>query len=209
MHTPYHFNPDRVAYFEKAGWEAYYNRQWLRLLTYIVQLNREQFGMRWFDALRAARQIVQASVAFAPVDNNIPKAQEHLERYYAYAQRAVGLHTPPAILAQLEMDYWVIHRQLAVARAQDPSHANHEPMVQALVKLHAALFDAPMERLIESAEQRALAAITVDLITSRRSTDVAGDWQRIEQCLRQTYRAVSPGLTTAPTAPVAGSQPVV
>lgn len=209
MHTHYHFDPDRVAYYEKAGWQAYYDRQWLRLLTYIVQLNREQFAMRWFDALRAARQIVQASVAFAPVDNDIAKAQQHLERYYAFAQRAVGLHTAPAILAQLEMDYWVIHRRLAVARAQDPSQGNHEPMVQALVKLHAALFDAPLERILESAEQRALAAITVDLITSRRSTDVAGDWQRIEQHLRQAYRAVSPGLTTAPAAPVAGSQLVV
>lgn len=25
------FDPDRVAWFEKAGWEAYYDRRWLRV----------------------------------------------------------------------------------------------------------------------------------------------------------------------------------
>lgn len=207
MKTPYQFNPDRVAYFEKAGWEAYYDRKWLRLLSHIVQLNREQFAMSWPQALLAARHIVQASVAFAPVDNDIPKAQAHLARYYAYAQRSIGLRAPAAILAGLEMDYWIVHRRLAVARANDPSQENHAPMVQALIHLHAALFDATPERIRESAEQRALAALTVDLITSRRSTDVPGDWQRVEQYLQQAYRAVSPAAVMLPMAPAPGSLP--
>lgn len=208
MKTPYQFNPDRVAFFEKAGWEAYYDRQWLRLLSYIIRLNREQFGMTWPNALLAARQIVQASVAFAPVDNDIPKAQQHLERYYAYAQRAIGLRAPASILAGLEMDYWIVHRRLAVARAQDPSQENHAPMVQALIHLHAALFDASPEAIRTSAEQRALAALAVDLITSRRSADVPGDWQRVEHYLQQAYRALSPAAQSAATALAMGSRPV-
>lgn len=207
MKTSYQFNPDRVAYFEKAGWQAYYDRQWLRLLTYIVQLNREQFAMSWPKALLAARHIVQASVAFAPVDNDVPKAQSHLERYYAYAQGAVGLRTPAAILAGLEMDYWIVHRRLAVARARDPLQENHGPMVESLVRLHAALFPASPEQIRESAEQRALAALTVDLITSRRSTDVPGDWQRVEQYLQRSYRAVSSNPVMAPAVPVVGPRP--
>ena len=34
------FNPEKVAYYEKAGWEAYYDRQWLRCFRLLVQLNR-------------------------------------------------------------------------------------------------------------------------------------------------------------------------
>ena len=30
-------DPDRVAHFEKAGWEAYYDRKWLRVLRLMVQ----------------------------------------------------------------------------------------------------------------------------------------------------------------------------
>jgi hypothetical protein len=42
---PRRFDSDRVEYFEKAGWRAYYDRRWLRVLRLMVQLNREQFAM--------------------------------------------------------------------------------------------------------------------------------------------------------------------
>ena len=44
------FNPDRVAYFEQAGWEAYYDRNWPRTFWLLVGLNREQFRMGWWLA---------------------------------------------------------------------------------------------------------------------------------------------------------------
>ena len=67
-------DPDRVAYFEKAGWQAYYDRKWLRVLRLMVQLNREQFGMSLLTAIAAAVDVVRASLAFAPVDNDVPAA---------------------------------------------------------------------------------------------------------------------------------------
>ncbi len=38
------FAPDRVAYFEKAGWEAYYDRQWLRVLRLMVRATANSFA---------------------------------------------------------------------------------------------------------------------------------------------------------------------
>ncbi len=35
MAANFHFNPDKVAYYEKAGWQAYYNRNWTRSLLVV------------------------------------------------------------------------------------------------------------------------------------------------------------------------------
>jgi len=40
----------------------------------MVQINREQFGMSLPAAMAAALDIVRASRAFAPVDNDVPAA---------------------------------------------------------------------------------------------------------------------------------------
>jgi len=197
--APTDFDPDQVAYYEKAGWEAYYGRNWPRAFALLVQLNRAQFRMGWLDALAAALDTVRASIAFAPLEtSDVPKATQFIERFYARARRCLGLKADAATLARLEMDYWVVHRRLAIARAKDPHDGGIGPMIESLARLHAALFEVDEARVRASAEQRARAAEAVDLITSRRSTDGPGDWQRVEALLREAYRAI-----TAPAAPAA------
>jgi len=184
-------DPNRVAYFESAGWRAYYDRNWPRVFWLMVQLNREEFRMSLPTALAASVDIVRASIAFAPVDNDVPGATAHLRRFYDKARRSAGLGADAQTLAALEMDYWVVHRKLAQARKQAPDHTGDiEPMVASLARLHAALFDAPPEAIRRSAELRALAAVTVDRITGGYSTDVAVDWRQVEAYLLEAYRAV-------------------
>ncbi|HAJ34628.1 MAG TPA: hypothetical protein DCL15_02880 [Chloroflexi bacterium] len=187
------FAPDRIAYLEKAGWEAYYDRDWPRVLMLMVQMNRTQFCMSWLDATLAALDIVRAAAAFAPIDNDVAAATQHLTDFYAKARPAATLRTDPATLAALEMKYWVVHRELAMARQAAPHHdGDLTPMVAALENLHNALFDAPAAAIHRSAERRAQAAATVDRITGGYSDNVAADWQAIEQLLQEAYRAVSP-----------------
>lgn len=184
------FDPNRVAYYEKGGWEAYYNRQWGQVLALMVGLNREQFGMPWWVAIAAALDTVRAAKAFAPVDHDLAKATRHLVAYYVKARRYAGIAATAEELANLEMLYWVVHRQLAVRRQQNQADQAIEPLVQALAQLHAALFGAPVEAMRPSAQARALAAVTVDRITGNYSTDVAADWQTVERYLQEAYRAV-------------------
>ena len=54
------FNPAKVAYYEKAGWEAYYAREWFLAFQLMIQLNREQFRMPLWTAILASIDIVQA-----------------------------------------------------------------------------------------------------------------------------------------------------
>jgi len=185
------FNPEKIAYYEKAGWEAYYDRKWFACFRLLVQLNREQFRMAPLTALTAALDTVRASLAFAPVDNDVPKATNYLERFYAKARQSLQIATEAKTLAALEMDYWLVHRQLAVRRQQDQRDDDLEPMIQSLANLHAALFGATPAAMRPSAEYRALAAKTVDRITGRYSTDVAGDWRQVEAYLHEAYQAVN------------------
>jgi hypothetical protein len=184
------FDPKQVAYYETAGWQAYYDRRWLRVLQLMVELNHVQFGMPWPTALSAALDTVRASIAFAPLDNNIPAAQRAIERFYTKARHSVGMAADATTLAALEIDYWVVHRRLARQRMTDPSARDITPMVDSLARLHAVLFNSTPERMRLSAQLRALAAVTVDEITARRSTDIAADWRAIEQYLNLAYRAV-------------------
>jgi len=192
MNAPAHptFSPDRVAYFEAAGWRAYYDHRWLRAFWLMIQLNREQFHMRPLAAVAAALDIVRASIAFAPADNDVPRAAGYVHRYYEKARRAAGLQADAQTLADLELRYWVVHRELALERIRQPDKDNLGPMVEALTDLHAALFELTPQAARRSAELRALAAKTVDRITGRYSTDVMGDWRQVEAYLRQAYQAV-------------------
>lgn len=185
------FDPDCLAHLEAAGWQAYYDRNWPAVFGLMVQMNREQFRMSWPAAIIAASDIVRASLAFAPVDNDVPAAIAHLRRFYEKARRSRGIPTDARTLAALEMDYWVVQRRLALERKQAPNHEGDiEPMAASLARLHAALFDAPSEAIHRSAELRAEAAKTVDRITGGYSVDVAGDWRQIESHLCEAYRSL-------------------
>lgn len=194
MDSKLRFNPDKVAYYEKAGWEAYYDRDWLRAFRLMVQLNREEFRMPFPAAVAGALDVVRASIAFAPVDNDIPRTKEFLRRYFDRARRSSGIPIDAATLSELEIDYWIVHRRLAVERMKQPDLDNTGPMVESLVRLHSALFGGAPEAVRRSAEYRALAAKAVDRITGRYSTDVAGDWRQVEAYLQQAYREIAAAL---------------
>lgn len=190
------FNPAKVAYYEKAGWAAYYAREWFLAFELMIQLNREQFRMPLLTAILAAIDIVRASIAFAPLqNNNVPAAKKHIERYYEKARRSVGIETDAQTLADLEIDYWIVHRQLARERKQAVADGkgaidNSAPMVESLVRLHTALFNAPSAAIRRSAELRAQAAVAVDRITGKYSTDEVADWDEVEQKLVEAYSAL-------------------
>jgi hypothetical protein len=88
-------------------------------------------------------------------------------------------------VGDLELDYWIVHRHLALDRAED-----YAPLVTSLTNLHAAIFSSTPARMAASARSRARGAATVDLITSKRSTDPAADWRAVYFYLRRAYEQV-------------------
>ncbi|HLZ27969.1 MAG TPA: hypothetical protein VKV73_11690 [Chloroflexota bacterium] len=179
----FEFNPDRVAAAESAGWRAYYDRRWLKLVQLIATLNQEQFHIPFPLSYVGAAHIARASRSWAPVDHDLAAVQTHLVRYYRMARRHSGLQFDPRRAAVAELRYWVAHRRLI-------DNPDKSDFIDAMTVLHSELFGVPAERMRESAEWRVAANNTVDQITSGRSSNVDADWRRIEEELTQCYRSI-------------------
>ena len=189
MAISFEFNPDRVAYFEAAGWRAYYDRRWLKMLRLLVGLCQEQFHIPFPMSLLAAYYTTRASVAWVPVDHDERKIVAYLEKFYRMARRYSGLQYDPARVAFLELHYFDVHRRLT-------GNPEKGEFLHTLVDLHSAIFGLSPERARDSAEWRLLAANTVDLVTSHKSIDVEDDWAKLEEYLRRCYRSIQYELKT-------------
>ncbi len=183
------FEPDRLAHYEAAGWRAYYDRKWPRLLRLIVSLCQEQFGIPFPVSLVAAYYVVRASMAWAPVDHDVRTVECFSVKFYRLAKRYSGLGFDPQRVARDEVAYYDVHRRLV-------GNADKAGLLDAMVGLHGAIFKLPPERARESAEWRVEANNTVDLISNHWSTDVEGDWAKVEDCLRRCYRSIQRELGT-------------
>ena len=183
MARTFTMQPERVAHFEAAGWKAYYDRKWVKMLRLLVCLCREQFHIPFPQSLFAAYYTTRASLAWAPIEHDEGKVLAYLEKFYGLARRYSGLHYDVKQVAALELEYFDIHRRLS-------GKPDKEPFLQTLIALHSALFGLTTEQARESAHWRLLAANTVDLITSRTSTDSEGDWGKLETYLRKAYNSI-------------------
>lgn len=177
------FDPARVAHAEAMGWRAYYDRDWLRLLGLIITLCQEQFHIPFPRSLEAAYYVVRASAAWVPVDHDVQKVQGFYQRFYRLAQRYSGLNFDPARAAVLETQYNDVHRRLV-------GHPDKTEFIETMVDLHSVIFGITREQARESAELRVQANNTVDRITGKASTDIEGDWWRIEDYLYRCYRSI-------------------
>jgi len=183
MATNFPVNPERVAYFEAAGWRAYYEHKWIKMLCLIIGLCQEQFGIPFPLSLLAGYYTTRASAAWVPVDHDEQKVLRYLEKFYQLVRRFSGLKFDPSRVAAMELHYFDVHRRLSGKSEKDA-------FLQALIDLHSTIFGLSTEQVKESAGWRLLAANTVDLITSHTSTDVEGDWVRLEEYLHRCYRSI-------------------
>jgi hypothetical protein len=195
------FNPELIAYYETEGWRAYYDRNWLRAFGLMVYLTESQFHIPFPRSFLAVYHIIRASIAFVPRDHDLGVVLRHLEQFYRAAAAANGGAFDPRAVADLELRYWVVHRELAEAPAADK-----RPLIECVAALHAELFGRAPSELWASAESRVAAASAVDRITGRRSADPAADWALVEANLRLAYQQVKDACGGAGTWAIAGSR---
>jgi hypothetical protein len=179
----YQFDPDRVAFYEAVGWQAYYDHAWLRMLWLILNLCQTQFRIPFPISVLASYYIVRASAGWVAVDHNRAKILALHEKFYALARKYSGLLLDPLKVAELEEQYWDVHRRLS-------GKPEKTEFINTMIELHSAIFGITPEQARESAELRVEANNVDDTITSKQSTNPAQDWQKLEALLRQCYRSI-------------------
>ncbi|HEX7160362.1 MAG TPA: hypothetical protein VF223_03905 [Trebonia sp.] len=154
------FDPVRLADLEYRAWVGYYLRQWPRVLIASVGLVRVGFGMNWYRTLYGAWLVLRANQLWAPYPDNDPgRAQACMRRFYTLITSAYGDPTNPAKAAELEINWWRVHRE---GQHRDGSHAIDETepgeeLVEALTRLYCHLYSEPEAALRPAAVHRARA----------------------------------------------------
>jgi len=153
------FSPLRVGHLEAAVWVAYYQREWARFLALSVLVVRTAFGMDWIRTVHGAWLVLRANQLWAPPP---PKsdpvgARRCMRRFYALLRLAHGEPASPARAAELEVEWWRVHR--IHQRGED---GDTQPLVDALSRLYAYTFGVDEAALRPAAEYRARAMDLVD-----------------------------------------------
>jgi len=177
------FDPWLVAYLEAAGWRAYYDRNWWRMLRILIQMCRQQFKMPQLMACVGAYYATRAAVAWVPTEHNLHRVRYYYTKFYQLARCYCGLDFDPAEVARLEVEYSEVHRRLS-------GQANKSEFVRVLTELHAAVFGLSLNQARESAEWRVEANNIVDLITTYKSANPAEDWAKLENYLHSCYQSI-------------------
>ncbi len=149
------FDPGRVADLEYRAWVGYYRRDWPQVLVAFVGLIRMGFGMDWFRTVHGAWLVLRAIQLWAPYPDNDPDgARARMRRFYALVKLSHGEPASPAEAAELEVDWWRVHRQVQYSTA--PEHAGDE-LVESVTRLYCYLFGEPEAEVRPAAVHRARA----------------------------------------------------
>ena len=135
------FDPVRLADLEYRAWVGYYLRKWPQVLRASIGLVRLGFGMDWFRTLHGAWLVLRANQLWAPYPDNHPKrARACMRRFYALVRLTYGEPSNPAKAAELEVDWWRVHREIQHEPGSTP-----DELVESLVRLYCYLYGEPEE----------------------------------------------------------------
>jgi hypothetical protein len=147
------FDPVRIADLEYRAWVGYYLRKWPQVLRASVGLVRAGFGMDWFRTVHGAWLVLRANQLWAPYPDNHPKrARACMRRFYALVRLTYGEPPNPARAAELEVDWWRVHREIQHAPGTTP-----DELVESLVRLYCYLYEEPEDAVRPAAVHRARA----------------------------------------------------
>jgi len=163
------FDPVRLGDLEYRIWVGYYQRQWSQVLIASVGLVRAGFRMSWLRTLHGAWLVLRANQLWAPYPDNDPKrALACMRRFYALVALTYGEPASPATAAELEVDWWRVHREgqhrespRAIEDAEPP-----EELVASLARLYCYIYGEPEAALRPAAVHRA------------RAMDLSDQWIR-------------------------------
>jgi len=183
------FDPAGVGQLETRMWRAYYEHREKDVFRDMAVLLREQYKLPWLRSYGAAYQAARAAFVFkrGRVRGDYEKALPPLRRYYQAIRAASDTPFDAERAAQLELEWWIAHRQRDLHVPED--------LEKALADLQAEIYALPAGRFAEHARLRAAAMRLRDTRESE-GTVSDDDWRQIDELLRQSWDALSRAVHT-------------
>ena len=147
------------------------------------------FGMDWLRTCHGAWLVLRANQLWAPNPGDPDGARRCMARFYALLLLTHGVPADPARAARLEVDWWAAHREHQYKRGSDDG-----PLVTALARLYAYVYDTGEEAVRSAAQHRARAMDFSDRwVAAGRDPDsplIAGERAELVRCYAALLAAV-------------------
>jgi hypothetical protein len=115
------------------------------------------------------------------------KALPDLKKFYGEVRKISDIPFDVDRVSELELEWWIIHRQ----------RAQHKPgdLDRALAELQAEIYRVPVEKLMEHGRLRA-EAMNIRDTKAEQGAVTEADWQKIGELLRQSWRSLAQAVTS-------------
>jgi hypothetical protein len=185
------FDPDDVARLETQMWRSYYDKERLRLFNEMAVLLRHQYHMPLLRSYVVGFHAAKAALIFkdGAKRSDYERALPDLIDYYAAIRRISDIPFNVGQAAQLELEWWIIHRQRASYAPGD--------LEAALANVAAEIYQMPAARFSEHGKYRAEAMILRDELAEQRGMTDA-DWQKINELILRSWRSLWRAVNSAP-----------
>lgn len=178
------FDPAEVARLETAMWRSYYGKQHVKLFNQLAELLRTQYHMSLIRSNEVAYYAANAAFTFKKGGkrSDYEKALPDLRKFYAEIRKISDIPFDVDRVSQLELEWWIIHRQ----------RAQHKPgdLDRALAELQAEIYRVPVEKLLEHGRLRA-EAMTIRDTKAEAGNVTEADWARISELLGQSWQSLA------------------
>jgi hypothetical protein len=177
------FDADEVARLDTAMWRSYYSRERLKLFRQLTELLGEQYHFPFWRRQLVGYYAAKAAFVFKDGKSreDYEKALPDLKNFYGEIRDISTTDFDADRAAQLELEWWIVHRQ----------RAEHQPgdLARALADTAAAIYNMPAENFAEHAELRA-EAMEIRDNTAELGGVTEQDWQHIDDLLHRSWRSL-------------------
>ena len=177
------FDADEIARLDTAMWRSYYSRQRFQMFSELTEVLEKQYRLRFWRRQLAAFYAAKSAFVFKDGKSraDYEKALPDLENFYASIRDISTTDFDVKRAAQLELEWWIVHRERARFQEGD--------LAKALADAAGALYNEPPEKFLEYGRLRA------EAMKIRDTRAEAGylreeDWQKIDELLHESWRSL-------------------
>ena len=178
------FDPVAVARLETDMWRSYYDKRPVLLFWQLAGGLRQQFHAPFWRSFALGFQATKAAFTFKQGKSRTDYQQTLpglIDYYHSIQDLTVEQFDVPRV-ANLELEWWIVHRQR--------DRYSYNDLSNALIQTSAALYNQPARDFAAYGPLRAEAMRLCDEAGRKNGGATEADWERIDAVLNSAWSAL-------------------